>query len=713
MNKIRSAHRGRRSSPAYTTPETLPSIVRLWCLRILVRLKVDKSFIKNQYFEDNHPAKKLGLDGMFEGIAETIDDHHPAFATIRAGLGKALRQSERANKRHTVPEPLAGNIARLASLVHLTDVESRLLEFAVLASTLDVMDGISELLGEFPTAQLPRILSNILEIPEPAIRQALNPRGILGRSGLIEVEPMPCPLSRKFDILTGSFAHKIQTSDADPVELLRGMVHPAAPAELDLDDFDHLAADLRILLPYLRKVMATKKRGVNVFLHGAPGTGKTQLARVLAHALGCDLLEVADEDEDGDPCEGSARLRALRAAQYFFAEGQAFLVFDEAEDVFAGDSLGFGQILLGSKGPAQKLKGWLNRMLEDNAKPILWLSNSIAGIDPAFLRRFDMIVEVPVPPRRQRLRILQEVGGEILDAAAITRLADSSVLSPAVVTRAASVVSTVRNELGDEGGILAMERLINNTLEAQGHAPIRRHDPARLPEVYDPCFINADADLAAVADGFVRAKAGRLCLYGPPGTGKTAYGRWLAQQLGVPLMMRRASDLLSKWVGGSEQNIAAAFREAESENAVLLLDEVDSFLQDRRGAQRSWEVTQVNELLTQMEAYSGVFIASTNLMQNLDQAALRRFDLKVRFEFLRADQTSELLKRHCSQLGLSAPGSDELARLRRLSKLTPGDFAAVIRQSRFRPLEDAGMFVTALEGECAVKEGGRGAMGFV
>lgn len=713
MNKTRSSRGFRRSTRACTTAETLPPVVRLWCLRILVRLKADKGFIMSQNFGDNRFAEKLGLDGMFDGIDETVNDRHPAFPAIRARFGKLLRQAERASKRHPGPEPLAGNIARLASLVQLTDVESRLLEFAVLASTLDVMEGISDLLGEFPTAQLPRILSNILEIPEPDIQQALNPRGTLGRSGLIEVEALPCPLSRKFDILTGSFAHRIQTTDADPVDLLRGMVHPAAPAELGLDDYDHLAADLRILLPYLRHVMATRKRGVNVFLHGAPGTGKTQLARVIAHALGCDLLDVADEDEDGDPCEGAARLRALRAAQYFFAAGQAILLFDEAEDVFAGDSIGFGQLLLGSKGPAQILKGWLNRMLEDNAKPILWLSNSIAGIDPAFLRRFDMIVEVPVPPRRQRLRILQDVGGEILDAAAMARLADSSDLSPAVVTRAAAVVSTVRDELGDEGGILAMERLINNTLEAQGHAPVRRHDPTRLPEVYDPCFINADADLAAVAEGFVRARAGRLCLYGPPGTGKTAYGRWLAQQLGVPLMVRRASDLLSMWVGGSEKNIAAAFREAESENAVLLLDEVDSFLQDRRGAERSWEVTQVNELLTQMEAYPGVFIASTNLMQNLDQAALRRFDLKVRFEFLRADQTGELLKRHCYQLGLSAPDSDELVRLRRLSKLTPGDFAAVIRQSRFRPLEDAGMFVMALEGECAVKEGARGAIGFV
>lgn len=90
--------------------------------------------------------------------------------------------------------------------------------------------------------------------------------------------------------------------------------------------------------------------------------------------------------------------------------------------------------------------------------------------------------------------------------------------------------------------------------------------------------------------------------------------------MGIPLLIKRASDLMSMWVGENEQNIALAFKEAEQDGALLLIDEVDSFLQDRRGAKNSWEVTLVNEMLTQMEAFSGVFIASTNLMDGLDQA---------------------------------------------------------------------------------------------
>jgi SpoVK/Ycf46/Vps4 family AAA+-type ATPase len=114
-----------------------------------------------------------------------------------------------------------------------------------------------------------------------------------------------------------------------------------------------------------------------------------------------------------------------------------------------------------------------------------------------------------------------------------------------------------------------------------------------------------------------------------------------------------------------------------------------------------------------MESFPGVFIASTNLMDGLDQAALRRFDLKVKFDFLKQEQASELLRRHCAQLCISGPLPEEEAKLQRLLKLTPGDFAAVARQNRFRAITSADAMVAALEAECALKEGARAGIGFL
>ena len=170
---------------------------------------------------------------------------------------------------------------------------------------------------------------------------------------------------------------------------------------------------------------------------------------------------------------------------------------------------------------------------------------------------------------------------------------------------------------------------------------------------------------------------------------------------------------MSPYVGENEQNIARAFRQAFQDGALLLIDEVDSFLQDRRGAQRGWEVSLVNEMLTQMESFPGVFIASTNLMTGLDQAALRRFDLKVKFDYLRSEQAWELLRRHCAVMKFPAPQPDLLPKIMRLGQLTPGDFAAVLRQHRFQPIESPAMLVSALEAECAVKEGVKAPIGFM
>ena len=186
-------------------------------------------------------------------------------------------------------------------------------------------------------------------------------------------------------------------------------------------------------------------------------------------------------------------------------------------------------------------------------------------------------------------------------------------------------------------------------------------------------------------------------------------------RLRPPASQRRASDILSMWVGESEKNIARMFAEARQQEAVLVLDEADSFLADRRDAQRSWEVTQVNELLTQMEAFNGIFVCTTNLMEKLDQASLRRFAFKVKFDFLTADQRWEMFVQEYTRLGGAEGGAaDWEAQVRNLAKLTPGDFAVAARQ--FAVLDvpaTAGELYRQLLEECSMKGGQTGKMGFM
>ena len=147
----------------------------------------------------------------------------------------------------------------------------------------------------------------------------------------------------------------------------------------------------------------------------------------------------------------------------------------------------------------------------------------------------------------------------------------------------------------------------------------------------------------------------------------------------MPVIKKKCSDLLTMWVGGTEQNIAAAFNEGKENQAVLIFDEADSFLQDRSKAHNSWEVTQVNEMLTQMESYPYPFVCSTNLMASLDKASLRRFTFKVAYDYMTPEQSNLAFKHffNFSDVDLS-----------HLNSLTPGDFVVVKQKAEILGLSD-------------------------
>jgi len=182
-----------------------------------------------------------------------------------------------------------------------------------------------------------------------------------------------------------------------------------------------------------------------------------------------------------------------------------------------------------------------------------------------------------------------------------------------------------------------------------------------------------------------RRPKGSLLLYGPPGTGKTQFVEHLASELNLPLVSKSAAALLSKWLGESEKNIAAAFEEALAEDAILFFDEGDSFLRSRERAHHSWEVTQTNELLQRMERFDGIAVVATNLFRDLDTAALRRFTFKIEFREL---DSSQRWKMFVAEAGLADtvaaldPAIQESweRRLLLMKDLTPGDFATVKRQ---------------------------------
>ena len=700
---IRFSNDATNLSPSEKADEAgSPPIVRLWMLRCLVLLHGSRQLVNDGFFASDRVAKAVGLEDWIERQGGEFDRNR-----VIKQLRSLHRQAERTRARCSWPAVLRRNVRRLAELIGMSEVEQTVLAFVIVLHGDEDLANATGYLGNLSLQQLYAAVSCILGLAECDVRNALSGRGVLARSGMVTVDRnYVSDLKERLDAISGNFVGTMLGDVADPVELLRGKVDVASGPVLGLADYPHLGTSLAILRPYLRKAVRERVAGVNVFLHGPLGTGKSQLARVLAADIGCELFEVACADGDDDPLSADDRLRAVRAGQCFFASRGVMIVFDESEDVFNdGGSI--------RHSTAKSHKAWMNRLLEGNAVPTLWLSNQVEGMDPAFIRRFDMVVEVPVPPREQRERIVRALCADAVDDAIVRRLAKEEKLAPAVVARARGVMRQLDPALPTEQAGKVLLHLVDSTLAAQGHARMGQVDMQELPDIYDLEFIHADVDLAAIAARFQAVRSARLCLYGPPGTGKTAFGRWLAEQLGMPLRVKRASDLMSPFVGENEQNIAKAFRSATRDGALLLIDEVDSFLQDRQGASRNWEATLVNEMLTQMESFQGVFVASTNLMAGLDQAALRRFDLKVKFDYLRPAQTAALLRRHAERLGLAVPADVESLAGRQLGHVTPGDFAAVMRQQRFRPSACFADFVTALRDELAHKAVCKPGIGFV
>ncbi|TBW39914.1 AAA family ATPase [Azotobacter chroococcum] len=668
-----------------------------WSFRLMVELQGHRHLLTRETIEDYEVARELGLEKWVE--AETYN-------RLRAvqQLRRNARQFESGNPEADYPEPLGSNLQALAQLIGLDGTEIQLLGFCAMLHCDTLLNRAASVLGSISNRRLPHVLAVLLERPPEDIQQALARDGQLVASGLLSLnyEGRRQELEDILDFNSRDLLNQLCFHQGEPEALFQHSFRASAPAMLLAEDYPHLRLQIDMAVRYLRKSLEQRRQGVNILVYGPPGTGKTELCRMLARELTQELYEIACSDSDGDPISGHQRLCALRSAMHVFRDGHVLLMLDEIEDIFMES---------GGKG-RRVYKSWVNRMLEENSQPCFWLSNDIGLLDPAYIRRFDLVIEAPNPDRESRARIIRNLGGSRLGEQMVDRLAGHEGMTPAVFERAYRVARVIHPRAGSRQN-QALKCLLDATLKAQGHDALSQARRSNLPGLYSPQLVNTDIPLGDLLFGLRRCPQARLCFYGLPGTGKTAFAHWLAESLGKPLHVKRASELLGSLVGETEQNLAEAFRLADRDGAVLVLDEVDSFLQDRRKAMHSWEVTAVNEMLTQMESFDGLFIASTNLMADLDEAALRRFDLKVNFKALRTEQARTLLHAHLRELGLKDPKQTAERRIASLHNLTPGDFAAISRRARFKPFASALEFAEALVGEVGLKKGGQRPIGFL
>ena len=597
---------------------------------------------------------------------------------------KIIKRARKNTERKPLND-LAKRIHGLTGLIGINKIDTLLLNF-LLHYEIDpnITYFVDEML-DYKDASRPRYqsftiftpdLAHLLGVSQALIHERLAFDSPLVQSGIVSIDD-----DGEISVLS-----RLRRLSYEPMnntrELQQVLFEKAPSAELEWCDFDHVATGRDHIERLIVGALKTGERGVNILIHGPPGTGKTEFCKTLAERIDVSLFLVGESDKYG--CEPSRmeRLQELRLADQLLGEARdSVLLFDEMEDLLSETNFALdwgtnrlNRMTRGSKGS----RVFMHRLLEQNAIPTVWTTNSARQTNPTLLRRMMYALELRQPSSRIRKRIwhrqLERHGVPSSETDAETLASDFDV-APGVVDRAVAGARLV--DTGDIAtvyhGVESLSRLLH------GPKPPKAH----ISE-FDPFLICANTDLMELSNRLssLENRQFSLCLQGPPGTGKSAFVRYLGKQLGLEIVQKRASDLLSMWVGETEARIAAAFAEARDQEQFLVFDEADSLLADRRFALRNWEISQVNEMLTWMETHPLPFACTTNYDEHLDPATLRRFNFKLRLDYL----SSEKVEAAFTTFFKLSPPKDLLD----LTNLTPGDFAVVRRQAEvLGKLQDA------------------------
>lgn len=343
-------------------------------------------------------------------------------------------------------------------------------------------------------------------------------------------------------------------------------------------------------------------------------------------------------------------------------------------------------------------KGTVNRMLSETSEnKVIWIVNYTSEMDESTLRRFTYSIKFNAMPKEtlrsiaaEKLKSVKMPAGlknDILDMFTTYKVTGAS------VDNVVKAINSLDYQKGKEDKV---RRDIKSVLEANSELLFgKKKIRDSVKKSYDLSVLNTSIEANEMVEMLKAAEEykkenqaadgveGVRCLfYGLSGTGKTELARYISEILGKPLLLKRCSDIMDPYVGRTEQNIAAAFEEAEATDSILLFDEADSFFADRAGAKQSWERTQVNEFLTQMEEFSGICICTSNLRKIMDPAMLRRFHIISEFKALNENGIKALLN---SFFGKFKFTDEQVDKLCKYESVTPGDFGSLNGKIRFVP----------------------------
>jgi len=492
-------------------------------------------------------------------------------------------------------------------------------------------------------------------------------------------------MDRHFLKLTEGFEDYFQkdSSQWQKKHLFAPVTQKAIPLESHIIDPLHTGHVLNLL-------KAEGSEPVHILLYGKPGTGKTSYAIGLVNKIGFTAYEILREKENMAINRRAAIIACMKTTRQ---KKESIIIVDEADNLLNTEDA------WSRRGETQD-KGWLNQLLEEPGSKMIWITNNTQGLDLSVARRFAFSLYFKPFSRQQRIQLWESIlyknrVKRYLDKADIANIAKEYDVNAGIIetaVRKARISCKASDNNFKETVIMTLNA--HETLCREGRNTRNRE---KIENQYSLDGLNTGDDIGDVMkqiemfDTYLRNsqkddnKNFNLLFYGPPGTGKSELARYIAEHLDRDLMVKRINDILSCWVGETEKNIADMFSDAENREAVLVLDEADSLLFNRERAVRSWEISHTNEFLTQMERFRGILICTTNRMHDLDDASIRRFNHKIRFDYLDPEGNVIFYHKMLAHLTDEIMNDKVVMELKELTHLAPGDFRVIRDQYAYYP----------------------------
>lgn len=401
---------------------------------------------------------------------------------------------------------------------------------------------------------------------------------------------------------------------------------------------------------------------------GEPGTGKTLLANAIAKYLGLDILRINfSKVSNGTPMLISYFVELAKSSNLV-------LLFEECENLFWHNQ---------SQGSSD---GWAKVMFESFQGVSIFNTNH--DVPPALERRMTYVRSFKKPCAKVREHILKTEVQKLYQQNQIKSVPQDGILAeiakkysvPGGYFPQALQLATARSEEGE----LDSRSLHEAFSHCQEQMGMRFSSTQKEPKI-SLGSVQLNSEQAKQVKNFIQFSkkvleksnlkassinpinpinpmmpSGATAIFsGPPGTGKTITAEAIAHELKIGFHRISPSSVLSMYVGETEKKIKEIFREAQEENYLLFIDEAEGLLLDRQGAQQSWEKTQVDELLQQIESFKGILIVATNFSQMMDIAFGRRFLFHMHFDLPDFSSRSKLWELWQNELELS-PGQIQL-----------------------------------------------------